>query len=216
MSVKAVATIALVVIFAGLALAEETINLPTPQSTGRTSVEESLYRRRSVRTYAKTELSAEQLSQLLWAAQGVTDRELDFRTAPSAGAIYPLTIYVAKKNGVFIYAPKQHQLIEHLKEDIRPSLMRASLGQDSVREAPVCLIITARSFLTTEKYGARAFRYICLETGHVAENIHLQAITLGLSSIPIGSFWDDVVAKTLDLPADEYPIYIIPVGYQGQ
>ena len=212
---KALLLLLFIFLVSTIASAKREIKLPKPQRAGTISVEQTIQGRRSVRSYHPRDLTKQQLSQILWAAQGITDDSFDFRTAPSAGAIYPLTIYVAKKDGVFKYDPFEHKLVEHLSDDMRPSILRASLGQSPIKEAPVSIIITASRFKTREKYGARTFRYLCLEVGHVAENIHLQAVALGLASIPIGSFWDDVVSKTLKIPVNEEPLYIIPVGYQG-
>ncbi|MEE8637793.1 MAG: SagB/ThcOx family dehydrogenase [Candidatus Margulisiibacteriota bacterium] len=195
-------------------MAAKIIELPEPKILGKVSLEESIFRRRSERSYDKDkDISMEQLSQILWAAQGITDTSFGFRAAPSAGALYPLHIYVAKKDGVFRYIPDGHKLIQLSEEDIRPSLNRASLGQSFIREAPVDIIISGNFAITQAKYGARAFRYVCMEIGHVAENIHLQAVALGLGTVPIGAFWDDVVKKNLDLPDNQDPLYIIPIGY---
>jgi len=215
MSKKFLAATCLLFFFSSLAAAVKEINLPQPKNNGKISLEETIQNRRSVRDYTPREISIDQLAQLLWAAQGITDRDFNFRAAPSAGAIYPLTIYVASKDGVFKYDPLNNKLVEHLSEDLRPSILRASLGQAAINQAPVSFIITANGYRTREKFGARTYRYLCLEAGHVAENINLQAVALGLCSISIGSFWDDVVAKVLKLPYNEEPLYIIPIGYQG-
>jgi SagB-type dehydrogenase family enzyme len=198
----------------GAAMAAKIVELPKPKILGKVSLEESIFRRRSERSYDKDrDLTLDQLSQILWAAQGITDTSFGFRAAPSAGALYPLHIYVVKKDGVFRYIPDGHKLVQLSDKDIRPSLNRASLGQSFVREAPVDIIISGNFAITQAKYGARAFRYVCMEIGHVAENIHLQAVALGLGSVPIGAFWDDVVKKNLDLPDNQDPLYIIPIGY---
>lgn len=197
----------------GTAMAAKMIDLPKPKLSGAMSLEESIQKRRSAHEFQTLEISNEQLSQILWAAQGITDTSFGFRAAPSAGALFPLKIYIAKKDGVFRYIPDGHKLLELSKQDVRPSLHRASLNQDAVRDASVDLIITANFTITQARFGERAFRYVCMEIGHVAENIHLQAAALGLGSVPIGSFWDDVVKKTLDIPDSEDPLYIIPVGH---
>lgn len=189
------------------------ISLPEPKIMGKMSVEESIFRRRSERSFLPQELTMEQISQLLWAAQGITDKTWGFRAAPSAGALYPLTIYIAKKDGIFRYLPDGHKLLQISEEDKRPSLMRASLGQTAIGEAPLVIIIAGNFRITEVKYGQRAYRYVNMEVGHVAENIHLQAVALGLASVPIGAFWDDVIAKTLELPETQDPYYIIPIGY---
>lgn len=196
-------------------MAEKIVQLPRPKVLGKMSLEESIFRRRSVRDYDKDrDVSLEELSQILWAAQGITDQGYGFRAAPSAGALYPLHVYVVKKDGVFRYIPDGHKLVQLSDQDLRPSLVRASLGQSFIREAPVDIIISGNFAITQAKYGARAFRYVCMEIGHTAQNIHLQAVSLGLSSVPIGAFWDDVVKKNLELPDNQEPLYIIPIGFQ--
>lgn len=193
--------------------ARKTIKLPEPKSIGKMSVEEAILRRRSERSFQPAELTAEQISQLLWAAQGITDKSWGFRAAPSAGALYPLYLYILKSDGVFQYIPDGHKLVQISAEDRRPSLVRASLGQTYIGEAPLVIVIAGNFRITEAKYGQRSYRYVNMEVGHVAENIHLQAVAMGMVSVPIGAFWDDVVAKTLELPETQDPYYIVPVGY---
>jgi len=193
-------------------MAEE-IKLPAPKYTGKISLEEALARRRSERSFHPNQLTNEQISQLLWAAQGITDPQWGFRAAPSAGSCYPLEIYLVNHKGVYNYIPQSHSLKQILKEDKRPSLSRAALGQNFISEAPVNIVITAVFERTEEKYGQRAGRYVYMEAGHAAENIALMGVALGLGSVTVGAFWDDVVKSILDLPAEQEPIYIIPVGY---
>lgn len=194
-------------------LAEKSIKLPEPKTSGKMSVEESIWRRRSERSFYPNELTIDQLSQLLWAGQGITEKTWGFRAAPSSGALYPLTLYVLKKDGIFKYVPDGHKLVQTLAEDRRPSLVRASLGQSYIGEAPVVIAICGNFRISEAKYGQRAYRYLNMEVGHIAENIHLQAVAMGLVSLPIGAFWDDVVAKALELPDTQDPFYIIPIGY---
>lgn len=126
----------------------------------------------------------------------------------------PLHIYLANKEGVFRYIPDGHKIVQVMEGDVRASLTRAALGQSDISEAPVDIIIAANFAITQAKYGARAFRYVCMEVGHVAENIVLQSVALGLGSVTIGAFWDDVIKKDLNLPDNEEPLYIIPIGYE--
>jgi len=198
------------------AMALRTIDLPQPVISGRISLEESIARRRSEREFLDKELTLEQISQILWSAQGITDPAYGFRAAPSAGALYPLTIYLVKKDGVYRYLPDGHKLIQIAEEDKRPSMVRASLGQSFINDAPLDVVIAVNFRITEAKYGARAFRYVCMEAGHVAENIQLQAVTLGLTSVPIGAFWDDVIKSALNLPDTQDPLYILSVGYLKQ
>lgn len=210
---KVVSILAILLVVGGTALAARTVQLPQPKILSKFSLEESIFRRRSVRSFKEQDLTMYEVSQILWAAQGITDTTYGFRAAPSAGALYPITIYVAKKDGVFRYLPDGHKLLELDNKDIRPSLARASLGQNYIKEAPLTLIIAANFAVTQAKYGPRAFRYVCMEIGHVAENIQLQAVALGLGSVPIGAFWDDVVRTNVKIAETQDPLYIIPVGH---
>ncbi|MDD5593797.1 MAG: SagB/ThcOx family dehydrogenase [Candidatus Margulisbacteria bacterium] len=201
----------------GIALAAEKINkeikLPEPKILGKMTVEESIFRRRSERSFLPNALTLEQISQLLWSAQGITDKTWGFRAAPSSGSLFPLTLYVAKSDGVFKYVPDGHKLVQTAAEDVRPSLVRASLGQAFIGEAPLVIIIAGNFRIVEAKYGQRSYRYLNMEIGHAAENIELQAVALGLVSVPVGAFWDDVIGSTLNLPDTQDPFYIIPVGY---
>lgn len=210
---KFLSIIALILIVGGTAFAARTIDLPQPKLISKVSLEEAIFRRRSQREFKDKDIPIEYLSQILWAAQGITDQSYGFRAAPSAGALYPLSLYIVKKDGVFRYIPDGHKLLELKNTDIRPSIARASLGQNYITDAPVSIIIAGNFRITQAKYGPRAFRYVCMEIGHVAENIHLQAVALGLGSVPIGAFWDDVVRTNLELPDTQDPLYIIPIGY---
>ncbi len=188
-------------------------SLPKPAVTGTVSVEEVIAKRRSVRGYSKKKITTEQLSQLLWSVQGITSTA-GFRTAPSAGALYPLEIYVADENGLFKYRPQGHRLLLVTQEDVRKDLADASWGQSFIAEAPVDIIICAVYEKVTSKYGNRGVRYTEIEVGHAAQNVHLQAVALGLDSVPVGAFTDEEVSRVLNLPVKEVPIYIIPVGYK--
>ncbi len=188
------------------------IKLPGPIKKGTMPLEESLLKRRSKRNFKDKDLTLEQISQLLWAAQGVTDSR-GYRTAPSAGALYPLEVYIVKSDGVFHYEPLDHKLITIVSEDRRDNLSLAALGQSFIAKAPLDIVIAAVYGRTKIRYGGRTDRYVHMEAGHAAQNIHLQAVALGLGSVPVGAFWDDRVSKALDLPSDHKPLYIIPVGY---
>ena len=187
--------------------------LPQPTLSGETSLEEALARRRSVREFNTQPLTAEELGQLLWAAQGIT-HERGFRTAPSAGALYPLEMYLATTDGVFHYQPHDHQLLVTSPEDTREKLYQAALNQEPVRQAPAVFIVAAVYERTAAKYGAeRSPRYVHLEAGHAAQNLLLEAAALGLGAVPIGAFHDEEIQKALGLPADHQPLYLIPVGH---
>ncbi len=188
--------------------------LPGPKKRGTLSLEEALARRRSERSFARRTLDREQIAQLLWAAQGVTEGRL--RTAPSAGALYPLEVYLVTGDGIYHYLPQSHEL-EHIAEgDFLPQLSRAALGQEYVREAPVSVVIAAVYQRAEGRYGERAARYVCIEAGHVAQNVHLQAVAMGLASVPVGAFDDRQVHRVLSLPQNQMPLYIIPVGYAAE
>lgn len=187
--------------------------LPSPVLAGQTSLEEALARRRSVREFRDTPLTAPELGQLLWSAQGVT-HDQGLRTAPSAGALYPLELYVATAEGVFRYDPQGHRLLVLGQADARTALYRAALSQDAVRQAPAVFVVTAVYERTAKKYGAeRSPRYVHLEAGHAAQNLLLQAVVLGLAAVPIGAFDDQGIQEALGIPADHEPLYVIPVGH---
>jgi len=191
------------------------IPLPRPITKGKVSLEEAIFKRRSQRTFSQKDLNLEQISQLLWSAQGITSQRggFSFRAAPSAGALYPMEIYLLTKDGAFHYLPEGHDLNILDKKDLRKALAGSALGQDAISQAPLDIIICSVYSRITSKYGQRGIRYAHIEAGHVAQNIHLQAVALGLSSVPIGAFSDEEVKKILLLPADHEPLYIIPVGY---
>lgn len=153
------------------------------------------------------------MHQILWAAQGVTEINMGLRTAPSAVALYPLELFVVKGDGLFNYIPEGHKLKKLSSSDLRSELMKASLFQKSISEAPVDIVITAIYERTTVKYGDRGIRYVHMEAGHACQNILLEATALGLVTVSIGAFSDTDVQKVLNLPEDCVPLYIIPVVY---
>lgn len=189
------------------------MKLSAPKKRGDISVEETIAKRRSVREFKSTKLSKEQISQLLWAAQGVTDKEKGLRAAPSAGGLYPIEIYALYGEGVFHYIPETHELDKISNEDVRSKLCEVANGQESVLSAPFLIVVAAIYERTTGEYSERGIRYVQMEAGHVAENIELQAVGLGLGSVPIGAFSDKDVAMVLSLNANIKPLYIIPIGY---
>jgi SagB-type dehydrogenase family enzyme len=177
------------------------------------SLEETLARRRSVREFSDKPLSDQDVSQLLWAAQGITHPE-GLRTAPSAGALYPLELYLVNAAGFYRYDPQRHKLQRRSERDLRSALYRAALEQDSVRDAPAVFVITAIYGRTARKYGdVRSPRYVHMEAGHAAQNLLLQAVALGLGAVPVGAFNDAQVQKLLGLAVEEQPLYLIPTGH---
>lgn len=188
------------------------ISLPAPSLDGEASLEWALLERRSIRDYTAETLDLTELSQLLWAAQGITS-DAGQRTAPSAGALYPLVTYVVTSEAWYRYLPPDHEL-EHLGEgDMRGALAEAALGQEAVGSAAAVFVITGVYARTAGKYGDRAERYVHLEAGHAAQNLLLQAVAGGLGAVPIGAFRDAEVQTVLSLPPDHQPLYLLPVGH---
>jgi SagB-type dehydrogenase family enzyme len=206
--------------------AARTVKLPQPDGDGKYPVEKALAERRSVRTYSSEPLSLAEVSQLLWAAYGVTQPlpgipELGggFRAAPSAGALYPLELYLVAgavtglEPGIYRYRPARHDLILVLTGDRRRPLLFAALGQTMVRDAPASLVYSAVFSRNMGKYGQRGRRrYVCMDLGHSAENVYLQCGSLGLGTCGIGAFHDDALRLVVRMPEEEEPLYIMPVG----
>jgi SagB-type dehydrogenase family enzyme len=196
---------------------EGTVALPEPSLKGNVSVEEALQERRSVRAYAGAPLTLTDLGQTLWAAQGVTD-ERGHRTAPSAGPLYPLEVYVVAGNimglkpGIYHYQPGEHLLIQTASGDQRTALQAAAVDQAPVGNAPATVVIAAVPERTTADFGDRGMRYVFMEAGHAAENVYLQAAAINLGTVTIGSFDDDNVREVLGLPENTTPLYLMPVG----
>jgi len=192
---------------------EREIMLPSPRLEGSMSLEAAIAARRSVRSFEPDDLSLEQIGQLLWAAQGITGRRTYLRAAPSAGGRCPLEFYVCRPDGVWHYQPEGHRLIRHLEEDVRPALVDAAWGQKFLAEAPVVFAVSGVFARTTSRYGDRGrVRYVPMDAGHAAQNLLLQAVALGLGSVPVGAFDDAAVTRVLRLPSDQEPLYLLPVG----
>ena len=196
------------------------IYLPSPSQKGIMSLEEAIARRRSVRDFIPESISQSQLSQILWSAQGISDTSGKYRTIPSAGATYPLEIFVVCGtncvegigDGIYHYNIDSHSLTLHHKGDVRPDLATAALDEEIIYEAPVDVIICALYERTTLRYGNRGERYVLIEVGHVGQNIYLQATALGLGTVAIGAFYDEQVREVLRLDKQYKPLYIMPVG----
>ena len=195
----------------------DTLSLPAPRQNSDYSIERALHERRSVREFGKTALTQDEVSQLLWAAQGITSRD-GLRTAPSAGALYPLELYLVVgmvrdlDPGVYKYAAAGHKLTKLSTGDQRHKFAAAAHGQDSVADAAAVLVFTAVERRTTRKYGSRGLRYIHIEVGHVSQNVFLEATALGLGAVVVGAFEDDAVRELLQLPEGEAPLYLMPLG----
>lgn len=198
-------------------ISETEIKLPKPSYDSTTSIEEAILNRRSIRDYSDKALDLKQISQLLWSAQGLTS-EWGGRTAPSAGAIYPLELYLVVGNvnnletGLYHYIPEKHSLEKLNNNDLRNQLANAALNQAWVANAPSSIIFTANYQKTAKRYGDRATRYVDMETGHAAENVYLQAVSLNVSTVVVGAFNENKVKSLLNLPEELTPLYIMPVG----
>ena len=190
----------------------EMSDLPLPVEDSEVSLERTLSQRRSVRDFTPEPLTLDEISQLLWSAQGITS-DSGGRTAPSAGGLYPLETYVVVADGWYRYVAAGHRLEQLGVRDQRSVLAEAALGQDAVANAAAVFVITAVYARTAEKYGARAERYVQLEAGHAAQNLLLQAVAEGLGAVPIGAFDDEAIQRVLNLPADHEPLYLVPVGH---
>ncbi|MBP7793179.1 MAG: SagB/ThcOx family dehydrogenase [Candidatus Goldbacteria bacterium] len=196
----------------------EKIKLPEPGIKGHISLEEVMYKRRSIRYFEQGYLNLKQVSQLLWAAQGITDKSRNLRTVPSAGATFPLEIYLfvgdvnGVKKGIYKYDVFSHSIIRIIEGDKRNELRLAALNQDSITKAQIVIVITAISDRTTKAYGNRGMMYVYMEAGHCGQNIYLQAEALGLGTVAIGAFKDTEVKKILPAAENEQPLYIFPVG----
>ena len=189
------------------------LRLPPPEQKGKMSLEEALVRRRSVREFTREALSERELSQLLWAAQGITHAE-GLRSAPSAGALYPLELYVATADGFYHYEPRPHQLVRLSDRDLRAAMRRSAWQQEFITQAPAVFVLAAVHERMSRKYGAaRTPRYIDMEVGHAAQNLLLQAVALGLGGVPVGAFEDEALQNALGLPSDQHPLYLVPVGH---
>ena len=201
--------------------ADDTVSLPAPREQSDISVEDAIASRRSQRTYDDRPLNRGELGQLCWATQGVTDPTDGHRAAPSAGALYPLELYVVLGSpgvegfdpGVYRYRPEGHELGGGRSGDRRSELREATLGQEFVDDAPVDIVICGVDERTTRKYGERGRqRFVPMEAGHAGENLALQAEALGLGTVSVGAFDDERVREVLAVPSTQRPLYIFPVG----
>jgi SagB-type dehydrogenase family enzyme len=193
------------------------IELPQPIHEEST-LAEAFAKRRSVRDYAERALTLTQIAHLMWAAQGVNDPS-GLRTAPSAGALYPLELLLVAgvvsglASGIYRYHPRHHVLELVAAGDQRRRLAKAALGQTWIADSAAVLVISAVYERTTRKYGPRGKRYVHIEVGHAAQNALLQTAALGLGAGVVGAFDDAAVAKVLALSAAEQPLYLLPVGW---
>ncbi len=188
------------------------IELPAPRRRGPTSLEEALAGRRSIREFRDRALSRRELSQLLWALQGITSPEGD-RAAPSAGGLLPLETYLGTREGFFHYQPARHRLRRLSPADPREAIYRAGLEQEPLLEAPAVFLIAALFSRTVRKYGEDdSPRYIFLEAGHAAQNLLLEAVALGLGALAVGAFYEEELIAALPLIRGHRPLYLIAAG----
>ena len=197
------------------------MKLPLPKNEGTVSVERAITQRRTIRAYMPQILILDQVSQLLWTAQGITEDSGFKRAVPSAGALYPMDVYAVVgqdsvdqiEAGVYHYESKGHMLSQVTKQDLRNRFARAALLQMWMVKAPVNLVITAEYSRVTGKYGKRGVRYALIEAGHIGQNLFLQAEALGLKAGIVGAFHDKEVAEVMKLPRSHEPVLIMPIGY---
>ena len=193
------------------------IELPEPSYTSDITIEEALLTRRSIRQYSEKPLKLSDISQLLWAAQGITNVQ-GYRTAPSAGALYPLEVYVAAGNvnnlpdGIYRYESRGHTLARIDEGDKRTELSAAASSQYWIKESAAVIVFSAIQKRTTKKYGERGVRYVHMEVGHAAQNVYLQAISLDIGTVVVGAFNDNEVKTIVNMTDEEQPLCIMPVG----
>ncbi len=194
------------------------IELPKPSMNGKISLEKAIAKRRSVREFKDLPVELNTISQLLWAAQGITEPKKGFRTVPSAGALYPLEVYLVcgrangLEPGLYHYKPASNELALVGSGDKRKALSEAAYGQDSIVSAPICVVFTAILSRTEKEYGEKANKFVWMECGHAAQNLLLEATALDLGSVCVGGFQSDQVRFVMGLSYQETPLYIIPIG----
>lgn len=200
------------------------MKLPPPDTHGSVSVEKAIKKRRTIRSYGPQAVELRQLSQLLWAAQGITETRGFKRAAPSAGALYPLDVYAVLgrqgvrdlEAGVYHYQPGGHQLLQIKIGDLRDRVGRAALSQMWIAAAPIVFVIAAEYGRISGKYGQRGVRYALIEAGHIGQNLFLQAEALGLRAGIVGAFDERALVKVIHLPRPQEPLLIMPAGYEGE
>jgi SagB-type dehydrogenase family enzyme len=190
---------------------QELITLPAPNLKGTVPLEQVIAARRSHRDFSDESLTLEQIGQLAWSAQGQAQKSR-YRSVPSAGATYPLELFLISDMGLFHYILTKHALEKVTDQDLRSALASAAWGQGFIADAPLTLVLAAEFERTTSRYGQRGIRYVYMEAGHAAQNIHLQAEALRLGSVAVGAFNDAAVSKVLGLPNHLKPIYMVTVG----
>ena len=199
------------------------MTLPQPKTQGRMSLESTIKKRRTIRSFTSEPLTLDQVSQLLWAAQGITEDRGFKRAAPSAGALYPMDLYAVVgtggvkglSSGIYHYESRDHVVSLVSESDLRKGVARAALSQMWIAKPPLDLVITAAYERAAVKYGSRAERYAMIEAGHIGQNIFLQAEALGLGAGIVEAFHDEALIRVMGIPKDHAPLLIMPVGYKG-
>jgi len=200
----------------GLINEDSSITLPEPEKDSSVSIELALNLRKSVREYTGESLTLQEISQIMWAAQG--ENEQGSRTAPSAGALYPIEVYLVLSSvdglvsGIYKYQPDSHSLVLIKEGEYGQKLSEASLSQESIAKAPAVIVLAGVAERLTVKYGERGERFMYVEVGHVAQNILLQGVSMELGAVTIGAFNDDAVHQLLLMEASEQPLYVLPIG----
>ena len=188
------------------------VPLPSPATTDTISLEQAIGKRRSLRAFRPDPLPTATIGQLLWAGQGVTSPD-GKRAAPSAGALYPLELYVVTPDQVMHYLPDGHRAETRAVSDLRPGLKATAVNQSTISAAPVVIVVAAIPSRLSHRYGDQAEPFVQFEVGHAAQNILLQAAALGLAAVPVSSLDPSRAADTLALPSDQTVLYLIPVGH---
>jgi len=199
--------------------AQSEIVLPSPNRTGL-ALEEAIAKRRSVRDFSGESLTLGEVSQILWAGQGITDRAGGFRSAPSAGALYPIELYLVPNRvegagcGIYRYVPEGHRLVLVRNGTFGQELAKAAYGQSPVGDAAAVVVLTAIPARTAAKYGdAQAERFIDIEAGHISQNMLLEAVSLGLGAAPIGGFSQEEADAVLGIDGkNEKAVYLAIIG----
>ena len=188
-----------------------TMKLPSPHWHGKLSLEDVMARRRSIRKLASGPLTWDEIGQLLWSAYGITEPKEGLRTTPSAGALYPLEIYVMTAEGIYHYRPKAHEVVQMSRRDVRAELRKAALDQECM-DAPCVMLLAAVYERVTQKYPDIGKICVDFEVGHCAQNVLLQVVALGLAAVPVAAFTPKRVRELIKLPEQQIPLYMIPIG----
>jgi SagB-type dehydrogenase family enzyme len=208
----------IVFIFASTCHAGTVLQLPAPADSSKMTVNEAIDMRRSHREFTDGTVSLPHLSGILHAASGITS-DAGFRAAPSAGATYPMTVYVVAENvdelepGIYEFDPVSASLQLQKPGEYLSELAEAAWGQSFISEAPLAIVMSAEFRITTRVYGDRGVTYVHMEAGHMSQNVYLYATSMGMGTVAVGAFDDESVSTLLDLPEEEIPLYVMPVGW---